>query len=188
MDFFTADLHLGHEAIVRLDKRPFASIDEHDQTVVANWNAVVSERDTVYALGDIAFGTKAFVRHVLGQLRGRICLIRGNHDHRNVGSPGLFDRFEWVKDMHYYRGSWDEEKVRIVLCHYPLLFWQNSRKGAWHLFGHCHGGAPERRVLALDIGCSLHGYKPVSLPQVVTMFRELELAGHGPCWQHEERK
>jgi len=187
MDFFTADLHLGHKNIVERDptRRRFPAAEMHDQAVIANWSAVVREQDSVYVLGDSAFGSKERVHELLHALCGRIFLVRGNHDSGNVDKPGLRARFEWIKDLHYYRGTWNEEKVRIVLCHYPMLFWENSGRGVWHLFGHCHGGAPERKVLALDIGCSLHEFRPVPLPEVVEMFRTRELAGCGPTWQHE---
>ena len=38
MTFFTADQHFGHFNIMRLSKRPFASLDEMNETMIARWN------------------------------------------------------------------------------------------------------------------------------------------------------
>ena len=34
MVYYTADLHLGHANVIRFDKRPFASVEEMDQTLI----------------------------------------------------------------------------------------------------------------------------------------------------------
>ena len=52
-NFYIADLHFGHKNIIRYDNRQFASVDEMDNTLIKNWNSVVSNDDTVYILGDI---------------------------------------------------------------------------------------------------------------------------------------
>lgn len=45
MIFFTADLHLGHENIIKLCQRPFKNIEQMDNALIQNWNAVVKEED-----------------------------------------------------------------------------------------------------------------------------------------------
>jgi len=182
MDFFTSDLHLGHGNIIRYDRRPFNSVQEHDETIIKNWNSVVKPNDTVYLLGDIAFGPKEEVEAKINQLNGRICLIRGNHDSRQIEKSRLRDRFHWIRDLWFYQAMDGETKIRIVLCHYPMLRWDRSHYGVWHLHGHCHGNAPQRvgKDLAIDISCNVHGYTPVELNELIWMFRELEKKGYGP--------
>ncbi len=56
---FTADTHFGHEGMMdgRMTwPRPFGSIEEHDETLIANWNAVVRPGDEIWHLGDFAYG------------------------------------------------------------------------------------------------------------------------------------
>ena len=55
MVFFTADLHIGHANIIKLNKRPFKTIEEMDNALIDNWNAKVTPNDTVYILGDVFF-------------------------------------------------------------------------------------------------------------------------------------
>ena len=53
MDFFTADLHIGHIQPFLWQRRGFSSIEEHDITILKNWNSTVSPNDNVYILGDL---------------------------------------------------------------------------------------------------------------------------------------
>ena len=39
--FFTADLHLGHDNIRRHCRRPFGTVEEMDEAIIANWNGAV---------------------------------------------------------------------------------------------------------------------------------------------------
>lgn len=50
MTYFTADQHFGHFNIIRLSHRPFASLDEMNETMIARWNTKVWDEDTVYVL------------------------------------------------------------------------------------------------------------------------------------------
>lgn len=182
MDFFISDLCLGHGNIIRYDRRPFNSIEDHDETIIKNWNSVVSDKDTTYLLGNIAFGLRDEVAEKINKLNGRICLIRGNHDVKQVERAGLRDRFQWIRDLWFYKATIEDEPIRIVLCHYPMLRWDRSHYGVWHLYGHCRGKAPERssKDLAIDVGCNLHNYTPLDLYEVIWMFRQLEDKGYGP--------
>ena len=188
-DYFTSDLHLGHANIIQHENRPFSSVEEHDAELVRRWNQVVQPNDTVYVLGDIGFvssGDKGRLIALLRTMNGTIHLIRGNHDHNNVEKPGIRERFYWIKDIYMYRGQLDGEKIRIVLCHYPIERWERSQYGVWHLHGHCHGSLPKARMLRFDVGCMLHDYRPLSLVEVVRTFEAMVFWGIGPVFHHGE--
>ena len=70
MNYFTSDLHLGHRNIIRLCNRPFATIEEMDETLIRNWNAKVTNGDTVYILGDLLFRNEKPAEEYLKQLKG----------------------------------------------------------------------------------------------------------------------
>ncbi|MHB8287785.1 MAG: hypothetical protein ACYDEY_00830 [Acidimicrobiales bacterium] len=78
--YFTADLHLGHQNIIKYCGRPFHSVGEMNAVLVANWNAVVSPHDTVHILGDVAMGRREESMPLIGQLAGHKILYPGNHD------------------------------------------------------------------------------------------------------------
>ena len=58
MIYYTADLHLGHENVIRYCDRPFSNAEEMGEAIVSNWNSVVREEDEVYIIGDVLFKLK----------------------------------------------------------------------------------------------------------------------------------
>lgn len=125
--------------------------------MVENWNSVVTEQDTVYHLGDFAYGRDAeqkYVSRLAKDLKGKIHLILGNHDKI---AESIAWRFSTIK--HY-----DEVEVegqRIVLFHYGLRTWHHDLRGVWHLYGHSHGGLPPLGK-SLDIGVDSWNFMPAS--------------------------
>ena len=49
MKYFIADPHFGHTNILQLSNRPFNTIQEHDGTLIKNWNNVVKPTDEINA-------------------------------------------------------------------------------------------------------------------------------------------
>ena len=47
MLYFTGDTHFGDPRVLRIDRRPFATMREHDAALIRNWNEVVSVDDEV---------------------------------------------------------------------------------------------------------------------------------------------
>ena len=80
--FFTSDTHFGHQNIIRFCNRPWATIAEHDQALIDNWNDTVLEDAVVFHLGDFSYKGGGFptIRNLKGLLHGQIVLISGNHD------------------------------------------------------------------------------------------------------------
>lgn len=101
MNYFTSDLHLGHRNIIRLCNRPFATIEEMDETLIRNWNAKVTNGDTVYILGDLLFRNEKPAEEYLKQLKGKKHPIIGNHDRDWVKKCNLEDFFESVNNLHF---------------------------------------------------------------------------------------
>jgi calcineurin-like phosphoesterase family protein len=154
---FTSDCHFGHKNILKYCNRPFKTSWEMDEALVTNWNSVVTENDTVYNLGDFAFGSgvrQEYVAKIAKQLKGKIHLILGNHDKLAKSIPW---RFESIK--HY--DEINVEGQEIVLFHYGMRTWHHDLRGVWHLYGHSHGGLPPYGK-SLDIGVDSWNYTPVS--------------------------
>lgn len=74
--YLIGDTHFGHKLIARV--RGFSSIEEHDEALIENWNSVVKKRDTVWHLGDVAFGKQNLEK--VARLNGTKKLVLGNHD------------------------------------------------------------------------------------------------------------
>jgi calcineurin-like phosphoesterase family protein len=150
--FVTADLHLGHDNIRRHCSRPFGSVEEMDEVLIANWNGVVSRRDLVYVVGDFAWKNTS---KYLSRLQGRKILIRGNHDR---SSEDHVRDFAEVHDLLVRR----LDGRRVVFCHYCMNDWPGSVTGAWHLYGHSHGRTEESPGSSrCDVGVDVWDYSPV---------------------------
>ena len=163
MIFYTADPHFGYEPT--LVWRPeFASVEEMDEALIARWNAVVGDEDTVYLIGDIGWNGGHVPCRTLARLKGHKHLIRGNHDTGYADAPLLHRYFESVSDF------WELEDGahHILLSHYPMLY----NKLGYMIHGHLHGGAQFHDVLAqlphvLNAGVDINGYAPVTLEQLI---------------------
>ena len=67
--FFIADTHFGHANVIKFCARPFASVEEMDETLIENWNAKVKGCDTVFVLGDMFYRCEN-VAEILWRLSG----------------------------------------------------------------------------------------------------------------------
>ena len=132
--FFTSDTHFNHANIIKFCNRPFKDVEQMNDVMIANWNSVIGKDDTVFHLGDFCLGSAAEWTKILDRLNGKIYLIMGNHDLKNI-RQGFISRFEHVAmQMRIEIG-----KKRIYLCHYPFLCFEGSYKDdVWQLFGHVH--------------------------------------------------
>ena len=82
--WFTSDLHFWHKNICKYCDRPYESVEEMNQGIIANWNSVVKEDDIVFVLGDLGFCGIEKLKVLIPQLKGTIVVIQGNHDSDKV--------------------------------------------------------------------------------------------------------
>jgi calcineurin-like phosphoesterase family protein len=170
MIYFTSDLHLGHKNIIKLCHRPFASLEEMDETLVSNWNQVVTNGDTVYIIGDLMFRTQNHPLDVLKRLRGKKNLILGNHDR---GWLNKIEAADFFKSVESY-SEISDGKRKLALCHYPMMSWGGTGKGSYLIHGHIHNNrdAAYWPLLAsmdhaLNASVEINSYKPVTFDQLV---------------------
>ena len=157
--WFTADLHVGHAAIIGLCNRPFLDISEHDAVIIDNWNARVAPGDDVYVVGDFCWSGPETVAHTLRKLRGRKHLIHGNHDRPSVRTLKCWASSSPLVEIQV-------EGQRIVLCHYSLRTWRGVHRGALHFYGHSHGNLPGIPGRSCDVGVDCFNFRPASLDKI----------------------
>lgn len=169
--FFTSDTHFGHTNIIKFCNRPFQNVEKMNEILIENWNKVVSKDDTVFHLGDFAFGGSSVWNGIIPRLNGHINLIIGNHDRKNLrqGYMSYFDMV--VPQLHI-----EIEDNSIYLNHYPFLCYGGSYRGVWQLFGHVHSG-PQANGLDIsrlkvllptqyDVGVDNNNFTPISYREV----------------------
>lgn len=170
MIFFTADTHFGHANIIRFCKRPFATVEEMDETLVANWNNRVGNGDTVYFLGDLFFRASLNkVWDILGRLKGKKHLILGNHD--SSWMKGELASRHFVEVTHFLDVSVGGR--HLVMCHYPMVCWGDKGK-SWMIHGHIHNNRHsdywpllQARERVLNAGVEINGYAPVPFEELL---------------------
>jgi len=174
--FFTSDTHFGHERILTLSDRPWSTVEEMDEALIAGWNSVVKPGDMVFHLGDLSFHKPEQTAKIIGRLNGYKTWILGNHD-RSKKKNSIASLFGEVKDYKEIKVSDDVHVFkRIVMCHFPMLVWNKSHYGSWMLHGHSHGSLKHPVPLRLmDVGVDCHPeYRPFSLDEVRAYMAERE--------------
>lgn len=163
MNFFTADTHFNHDNIRRFCNRPFSSVLEMNEKMLANWNSVVTPQDVVYHLGDFGFGDEKELLKIIKQLNGNILFVRGNHDKKLPRIVPMKDVLEIrIPDARFPRGFCD-----IFLSHYAHRVWNKSHHGSFHLYGHSHSTLSEDpESFSFDVGVDAWNFTPVSFEQV----------------------
>lgn len=171
MKYFYSDPHWAHENIIRLAGRPFQTIREMDDTLIANYNAVVRENDEVYILGDVGWKDTKRVCRILERLKGKNrFLIVGNHDHKNLKSEEFRSHFQWIKDYYEF---WHNKRL-WALFHYPIQSWNGVYRGSRHLFGHTHGRLQDETSLRMDVGVDnpICSFAPISIDKIDAIMNE----------------
>ena len=156
---FTSDTHFGDHRTLNIGRRPFASVAEMDEALVANWNAAVGPADEVWHLGDVA-RRAGDVPGLLARLHGRKHLVRGNND-----PAGTLAAEGWASVQDYAEIVVDG--VSLVLCHYPFRTWNGQHRRAVNLHGHSHGRL-KPLLRQHDVGVDARGFRPVSLNALPT--------------------
>ena len=180
--WYTADLHLGHEAIIPFCGRPFRSAAHMDSVLIENLWEKVGPEDALWVVGDFAFGPRAkdpeWLATAFAQLPGaERHLVVGNHD--GAATQALpWDSVSLMAEAH------DPHDPRpVALCHYPMITWPGARKGALHLFGHVHLGWAGSRG-AVNVGVDQWNYRPVRISDAARRAAKLPYNKHWGDVEH----
>ena len=170
MIYCTSDCHFNHKNILSYEpqSRPFATIEEMNETIISNWNSVVTAEDEVWVLGDFFMGQLTAIDPILDRLNGKIHLVRGNHDQKNrikIYEAHGID----IHDIAYiqYKGRY------FVLCHFPnenkefiRMIIEDNSEVVW-LYGHVHSKAPKGYVNGTyHVGVDTNNLTPISIQQI----------------------
>jgi calcineurin-like phosphoesterase family protein len=157
--WFTSDTHFSHANIIEFCGRPFANVEEMDREMVARWNARVQPGDTVYHLGDFAFGPFENIGKFRGLLNGEIVLVRGNHDRsekrmREAGFASVTSA-----SVVWIQGS------ALFLSHKPAVDLPTETID-FHFHGHVHERY-KRRGNQINVGVDVRGFAPATLEELL---------------------
>lgn len=167
--WFISDTHFFHGNILKFTDdegdriRPFSSIEEMHEIMIANWNSVVRDNDYVYHLGDVTFNYGKEFNTLMSRLRGRKRLILGNHD--KIKGTNLMD---WFEKVELWKG-FKEHNFTVAHMKLPL---NSLRDGAFLVHGHTHQNIdPNPRYINMCV--ETRGYIPTHIDQICEEIRRL---------------
>lgn len=175
--FVIADLHLGHENIIKYCNRPFKDINQMNETIIKNWNDKVSNEDLVYILGDFSVKyDQEKTQNILSRLNGRKVLVMGNHDTR--------------KPLWYLEAGFDQAIRKpimvdpgVILMHEPFERPEDYVEFNYkYIFGHIHDKKHEMEKYGncKCVSVERTNYEPVDLDKLLDEIDPLsgELIGY----------
>lgn len=177
MIYFTSDLHMNNNNVIRYCNRPYQNAQEMNQALIHNWNSVVKSADTVYVLGDFIMGAGDTVKELVNQFNGKIILIRGNHDteHKLEQYAEIGVDVRLIDYLTY-------KELTFIMCHYPIQnfdYWNlitHNNPEIYFLYGHIHNNAPVgyHGDRMYHVGVDTNNYTPISIEQIYKEVKEYE--------------
>ena len=188
--YVTSDLHFNHTNICNLERymldrnsmQNITTVEEYNNMVVRRINEVVDEKDTLYILGDFAFGNFQAMKHWLSKLNGYKILILGNHDKIPDHLKCYFNHITQIKNITFKKSVYPflYRDLEVIMCHFPMLSWEHKDKKSIMLHGHCHGKVDDintmSKDLRVDVGldAKLANYNLISLEKISNYFEKIE--------------
>lgn len=184
--FFTSDLHFGHTNIIKYCNRPYATVEEMDEALIDNWNAVVRPQDRVWLLGDFVMGRIKESLPTAYRLNGEKHLVPGNHDrcwsgNGKVGNwPARYEEVGFILEPNEIQLVLADRYVNV--CHFPYIEDERHKDrysehrpkddGRVLLHGHIHDmwKTNERQI---NVGIDVWDYAPVPLDTIVALVTKL---------------
>ena len=159
--YVCSDLHLDHTNIIKYCNRPYANTEAMNKALIANWNSVVGEDDTVFCLGDFCLGNKDDIINFGKQLNGKKFLVLGNHDH---GSRSTYQEagFTQVYGEQVIM-RFEELDTTIHFSHHRVA---DDKTHYLNLYGHQHD-KPTDDDMHKCVCVELWDYKPVLLDTLI---------------------
>lgn len=192
--WFTSDLHFYHNNVIRYCDRPYISVEEMNEKLIANWNNTVKPEDTIYCMGDLSLAIRP-VELFSNRLIGNKKLVPGNHDWCHpANKKAKGERLSnWIK--HYENFGWEilplhselniEGVSTVNMSHMPYkgdttdTRHENYRlidDGRVLICGHVHEKwktkVTPNGTLMINVGVDVWNYIPVSLTEITQLIGE----------------
>lgn len=165
MIYLSSDSHFGDANCLKYRHRPFETVDEMNETIVANWNALVGPDDVVYHLGDFAI-TNEGVEEFAPRLNGEIHLLMGNYE-LLLDEPLLERSFSSVSEAPFslpmIKGNLKDGfgESGLWLCHYPV----QRHPSIYTATGHIHS-LWQVAYRMINVGLDAWHFRPIPIQWV----------------------
>lgn len=120
MKLFTSDLQFFQRLMG--ETRGYASVEEHDEAIVARWNEQVNPTDEVWILGDLTLKKIHRARPLVERLAGDLRLVLGNHDTAHPMHQGWHTEYTRALELFSFVGTMASIRISgetILMSHFP---------------------------------------------------------------------
>ncbi len=195
--WFTSDWHIDHAAAVYW--RPWSTVEEMLDVLVARCNDRVKPNDMLYILGDGVMGDRSISIPKIARFNGYKVYIPGNHDEGIL--PKNYDKPSYPRKREAYLEVVDDivdliwNLDEFVLSHFPYYegeldhrgrdFSEESPRdhGQVLLCGHMHEEWAEKYTkngtLMINVGVDVRDYAPISLDEIREIVKAKAIARDG---------
>lgn len=156
---FVSDLHLGQPSLLKYRTR-FASVEEHDNTILENILPRLNKNTMLYILGDAVIGEAGFrVIRAFRATGAKVVLLLGNHCTESMHIMRLISEFDAIHGSVDLHGIW--------LTHQPIH--ADHLRGRVCVHGHEHEGlVNDPRYVNV---CLEHtGFQAITLEEIRAIF------------------
>ena len=167
MIWLTSDFHFGHEKEFLWQPRGFVSWQDHAETIIRNYNELITENDEVYILGDCVLKNDDFGIECLRQLKGHKYLAIGNHDSEarinKYENANIFEGIEYGYRLKH-------GKYSLWLQHYPAMMGNYKKENPTIcLAGHTHSPDKFQNIEfgTYNIALDAHKCCPINIYEVI---------------------
>ena len=174
--YFSSDTHFGHDREFIFGPRGFKDINEMNEAIVRKFNAIVSDEDELYLLGDCILGDTEQNIEYLKRLNGKIHIILGNHD--TMARQSAYKSLNNILDVKYadmIKIKTENGTFNFYLSHFPTHTANLDDHGELshmiiNLYGHTH----QKTNFYMDnptmyhVGVDSHGCFPVEINDIIT--------------------
>lgn len=179
--FFTSDEHYNHAprrdtgvgGIIKLCRRPFASLEEMRETIIERHNKKVpnNKRQLTVHVGDWFWHTLSLkeAMGILNRLHGRHAFQFGNHDELIQKYRYHFSTcLDFIVGENKAGGAkiYQFNKRLLTVDHFARRVWEGSHRGHGHVFGHSHHGLPPLGR-SFDIGVDGNNFTPWAIDEIM---------------------
>ncbi len=174
MIYFSSDLHLNHSKNFIYKPRGFSSIEEMNNTIIKNFNEIITPEDDLYLLGDNFLGELEPGIELFKQIPGKIHLVWGNHD-TDTRKTALSECTN-VVEICGFATVIHPSKWHLFCSHFPANttnfddYKKTLRQRTLNLHGHTHSKEKFNHFGSYNVAVDAHNCYPVSFETIKNDF------------------
>lgn len=188
--YFTSDIHINHDSIIKYCNRPFKDVNEMNTVLIDNINKTIGDNTNAILIncGDFIFRNVGEYEKFIDSINAKkIYNIIGNHDIKNIIQRRYMIPYDetaktfWSSELIVEIREGQKIHTIFTVSHYPHC--DGQFMGSFNIHGHLHTPKNiddytgtdlnivrklrEKRI-CYDVGVDGNDYKPVKLTDILT--------------------